>query len=33
VHPSLTDDEVSTVIDAVNAVAAELGPISAGVSA
>ncbi|HEX9635482.1 MAG TPA: DegT/DnrJ/EryC1/StrS family aminotransferase [Candidatus Limnocylindria bacterium] len=33
VHPSLTDAEVSTVIDAVNAVAAELGPISAGVSA
>jgi dTDP-4-amino-4,6-dideoxygalactose transaminase len=33
VHPSLTDDEVSTVIEAVNAVAAELGPISAGVSA
>jgi dTDP-4-amino-4,6-dideoxygalactose transaminase len=33
VHPSLTDDEVSTVIGAVNAVAAELGPISAGVSA
>jgi perosamine synthetase len=33
VHPSLTDEEVSTVIDAVNAVAAELGPISAGVSA
>jgi perosamine synthetase len=32
VHPSLTDDEVSTVIEAVNAVAAELGPISAGVS-
>jgi dTDP-4-amino-4,6-dideoxygalactose transaminase len=33
VHPSLTDEEVSIVIDAVNAVAAELGPISAGVSA
>jgi dTDP-4-amino-4,6-dideoxygalactose transaminase len=33
VHPSLTGDEVSTVIEAVNAVAAELGPISAGVSA
>jgi dTDP-4-amino-4,6-dideoxygalactose transaminase len=33
VHPSLTDAEVSTVVDAVNAVAAELGPISAGVSA
>jgi perosamine synthetase len=33
VHPSLTDDEVSIVIGAVNAVAAELGPISAGVSA
>jgi len=27
VHPSLTDDEVSTVIEAVNATAAELGPI------
>ncbi len=33
VHPSLTDDEVSIVIGAVNAVAAELGPIPAGVSA
>jgi dTDP-4-amino-4,6-dideoxygalactose transaminase len=33
VHPSLTDDEVSTVIGAVNAVAAELGPIAAGASA
>jgi dTDP-4-amino-4,6-dideoxygalactose transaminase len=28
VHPSLSDDEVSTVIAAVNAVAAELGPIA-----
>ncbi len=27
VHPALSDDEVTTVIDAVNAVAAELGPI------
>jgi perosamine synthetase len=27
VHPSLTDDEVATVISAVNAVAAELGPL------
>jgi dTDP-4-amino-4,6-dideoxygalactose transaminase len=33
VHPSLTDDEVSTVIAAVNGVAAELGPIGAEVSA
>ena len=33
VHPSLTDGEVTTVIGAVNAVAAELGPISAEVSA
>jgi dTDP-4-amino-4,6-dideoxygalactose transaminase len=30
VHPSLTDDEVATVIGAVNAVAAELGPMTAG---
>ena len=30
VHPSLTDDEVETVIAAVNAVAAELGPIPVG---
>lgn len=29
VHPSLTDDEVETVIAAVNATAAELGPIQA----
>jgi perosamine synthetase len=29
VHPSLTDDEVTTVISAVNAVAEELGPIEA----
>ena len=29
VHPSLSDDEVSAVIDAVNATAAELGPIEA----
>jgi dTDP-4-amino-4,6-dideoxygalactose transaminase len=29
VHPSLTDDEVSTVIEAVNATAAELGPLEA----
>jgi len=27
VHPSLTDDEVGSVISAVNAVAAELGPV------
>jgi perosamine synthetase len=33
VHPSLTDAEVATVIEAVNAVAAELGPIAAGASA
>ena len=30
VHPSLTDDEVGTVIDAVNATAQELGPTSTG---
>jgi perosamine synthetase len=29
VHPSLTDDEVTTVIAAVNATAAELGPLEA----
>jgi len=29
VHPSLSDDEVSAVIDAVNATAVELGPIEA----
>lgn len=33
VHPSLTDDEVGTVIGAVNEVAAELGPIRPGVAA
>lgn len=33
VHPSLSDDEVSTVIGAVNEVAAELGPISGGAAA
>ena len=30
VHPSLSDDEVTTVIDAVNATAVELGPLEAG---
>ncbi len=30
VHPSLSDDEVTTVIGAVNATAAELGPIGVG---
>ena len=30
VHPSLSDDEVATVIDAVNATAVELGPLEAG---
>ena len=30
VHPSLTDDEVEAVIAAVNATAAELGPIGVG---
>jgi dTDP-4-amino-4,6-dideoxygalactose transaminase len=30
VHPSLSDDEVATVIGAVNETAAELGPIEAG---
>ncbi|MDQ2935199.1 MAG: DegT/DnrJ/EryC1/StrS family aminotransferase [Chloroflexota bacterium] len=30
VHPSLTDDEVNSVIAAVNATAAELGPIGVG---
>ena len=29
VHPSLTDDEVSTVIGAVNETAAELGSLEA----
>jgi perosamine synthetase len=29
VHPSLTDDEVATVIGAVNEIAAELGPLAA----
>jgi perosamine synthetase len=33
VHPSLTDDEVETVISAVNATAAELGPIQAAATA
>ncbi len=33
VHPSLTDDEVATVIAAVNVTAAELGPIEAGATA
>jgi len=33
VHPSLSDDEVATVIEAVNAVADELGPIEAAVPA
>ena len=33
VHPSLTDDEVDAVIAAVNAVAAELGPMPATVTA
>ena len=33
VHPSLTDDEVATVIGAVNEVAAELGPLAAGARA
>ena len=33
VHPSLTDDEVATVIAAVNATAAELGPVAAGAPA
>jgi len=33
VHPSLTDDEVETVIAAVNATAAELGPIQAAATA
>jgi dTDP-4-amino-4,6-dideoxygalactose transaminase len=28
VHPALSDDEVTTVIDAVNAVAADLGPLA-----
>ncbi|HTI29824.1 MAG TPA: DegT/DnrJ/EryC1/StrS family aminotransferase [Methylomirabilota bacterium] len=33
VHPSLTDDEVDSVIAAVNAVASELGPMPAAVTA
>ena len=33
VHPSLTDAEVATVIEAVNATAVELGPIVAGATA
>lgn len=33
VHPSLTDDEVGQVIAAVNAVAAELGPVTAATTA
>jgi len=33
VHPSLTDDEVATVIGAVNEVANELGPVASGTSA
>jgi len=33
VHPSLTDDEVGTVIAAVNGVSAELGPIAAAAPA
>jgi dTDP-4-amino-4,6-dideoxygalactose transaminase len=33
VHPSLTGDEVATVIEAVNATAVELGPIAAGATA
>jgi len=33
VHPSLTDDEVETVIAAVNGTAAELGPIQAAATA
>ena len=33
VHPSLSDDEVSTVIGAVNETAAELGPLEVGASA
>jgi dTDP-4-amino-4,6-dideoxygalactose transaminase len=33
VHPSLTDDEVTTVIGAVNEVAAALGPIAGGSAA
>jgi dTDP-4-amino-4,6-dideoxygalactose transaminase len=32
VHPSLTDDEVATVIGAVNETAAELGPLEAAIS-
>jgi dTDP-4-amino-4,6-dideoxygalactose transaminase len=33
VHPSLSDDEVSTVIGAVNETAAELGPLEVGAAA
>jgi perosamine synthetase len=33
VHPSLTDDEVETVITAVNGTAAELGPVQAAATA
>jgi perosamine synthetase len=33
VHPSLSDDEVATVIEAVTATAAELGPPEAGAAA
>ena len=33
VHPSLTDDEVGQVVAAVNAVAAELGPVTAAATA
>jgi len=33
VHPSVTDDEVDSVIEAVNAVATELGPMPAAVTA
>ena len=33
VHPSLRDDEVTTVIEAVNETAAELGPLEAGAGA
>ena len=33
VHPSLSDDEVATVVGAVNETAAELGPLPAGVAA
>jgi dTDP-4-amino-4,6-dideoxygalactose transaminase len=33
VHPSLSDDEVATVIAAVNAVASKLGPVASEVPA